>query len=316
MSAIDLLVGYKVDVLNISLGPRLLAYEENHPLQVATRSAVNQGFPVVIAAGNRGPKPNTMQSLACAPWVISVGAADKNRKLLETSSRGTPNRISPTLIAPGADMPIVGTRDFDAGTSFATAYVSGMVLLTTKILTLLLSDMRRTADGDNFLLSLSIDRPVCGLIDSGIDPEALPRYEPNLYHGEKSIQVSHTDEQHLWHLAMQDFLQQQGITHQPNLTPELIKRVLTLAAIPMSDYEAHEVGAGYLDLSVLHQFFREFTPSRLVDVLYANQPLTSEAKLALQKLDLQLNNLWSDTYIDLFDNIFRQAVLFAVAKIM
>ena len=77
----------------------------------------------VFAAGNDGPAANTINPYSVAPWVISVGAADKSGALADFSSRGNPGETGtftmpdgqtwtyssqPTVVATGVD--IVSTR--------------------------------------------------------------------------------------------------------------------------------------------------------------------------------------------------------------
>lgn len=62
---------------------------------------------IVIAAGNFGPLPNTMSWMATLPWVLSVGASNKEgNKLAEFSSRGIPNHPTnkPDIVAPGINI--------------------------------------------------------------------------------------------------------------------------------------------------------------------------------------------------------------------
>lgn len=141
-------------------------FEPFDPVNLASKKAFDRGIVSVFAAGNDGPGSDTHNPYAIAPWVISVGAGDKNGKLAEFSSRGVKGEKgtftldgqswtfynSPSVVAPGVD--VVSTRtvapvsslsaEMDAellepghvpfythmsGTSMATPHVAGIIAL-------------------------------------------------------------------------------------------------------------------------------------------------------------------------------------------
>ncbi|HEX8503196.1 MAG TPA: S8 family serine peptidase [Pyrinomonadaceae bacterium] len=94
-----------VRVVNCSFSANTV-YDENDPVNVATRMLYDRGVNVVFSAGNAGPGMHTLNPYAAAPWVISVGALDQRGRLASYSARGDfgSRRFRPTLSAPGTSV--------------------------------------------------------------------------------------------------------------------------------------------------------------------------------------------------------------------
>jgi serine protease AprX len=133
-------------------------YNPDDPIHVAIKELYDAGVSVVFAAGNSGG-PDTLNTYATSPWVISVAAGTKDSTLASFSSRGridgnwnrrTAQRSDtglyrPTLTAPGEDIEAAksshavvmadGTDPANpmyttaSGTSMATPHVAGTIAL-------------------------------------------------------------------------------------------------------------------------------------------------------------------------------------------
>lgn len=134
---------YKTNIINLSLGSPVNNPCSTDPLCRAVSKAIDSGLIVVAAAGNSGPKANTILSPGISPRVITVGAVDdKNTpnidddKVADFSSRG-PTREGvqkPDLVAPGVNISSLSNIENNrytslSGTSMATPLVSGSAAL-------------------------------------------------------------------------------------------------------------------------------------------------------------------------------------------
>jgi serine protease AprX len=110
----NVLAGFDYLLAHPELGVRVVncsfsadtVYDENDPVNVATRALVEGGVNVVFSAGNSGPGMDTLNPYAAAPWVISVGATDQSGRLADFSSRGDfgSRNFRPTVVAPGVNV--------------------------------------------------------------------------------------------------------------------------------------------------------------------------------------------------------------------
>ncbi len=96
---------YNVKVVNCSFSADTV-FDYNDPVNISTRMITDRGISVVFSAGNTGSGNGTLNPYSAAPWVVSVGATDENRKLAEFSSRGVfgSKQFSPSLVAPGVSV--------------------------------------------------------------------------------------------------------------------------------------------------------------------------------------------------------------------
>lgn len=138
----------------------------SHPMTIATKRLSDRGIITVFSAGNEGNKPGSLTgSYKKAPWVITVAAASRDKKIAEFSSFGSPVKAQeiimddrryfwqdqPTITAPGqnqislraslSSLSALSLRGDSqqlsarllayytqaSGTSLSAAYVSGVI---------------------------------------------------------------------------------------------------------------------------------------------------------------------------------------------
>lgn len=122
LRAIDWANDRKAGVFNLSFtGPKDPAIEE-----VLTKITSRGGI-VVAAAGNDGPKAPAAFP-AAYPNVIAVTAIDEIGRLYKKANRGKHIAVAAPGVLVFAPVP-EGGYDFQTGTSFASAHVSGLVAL-------------------------------------------------------------------------------------------------------------------------------------------------------------------------------------------
>src|SRR5882672_5387073 len=160
---------YAIRVISNSWGTTG-AFAPDDPINVASKLAHDAGMVVVFAAGNDGPRTNTLNPYCVAAWVVCMAAGSKSDlSLADFSSRGIPGDplYHATLTAPGvkiasarATTGVVITAFYaleidspstDAvyyvkasGTSMATPHVSGVAALMLEANSALTPDQVKT----------------------------------------------------------------------------------------------------------------------------------------------------------------------------
>ena len=121
---------YNISVVCMSFGADV--NEKLDPLSMGAEALWKAGITVVTAAGNSGPKNETIKSPGNNPYVITVGALDiSNMNIAEFSSRGpTISGHKPDLLAPAVNITSCNNNTPPytnmSGTSVATPIVAGL----------------------------------------------------------------------------------------------------------------------------------------------------------------------------------------------
>ena len=101
---------------------------------LAADSAAARGTLVVVAMGNSGPAPGTIDTPADAKGIVAVGATDSLGQVAAFSSRGptADGRTKPEVVGPGSAVTVAVAPAgiaVGSGTSFATPLVAGVAAL-------------------------------------------------------------------------------------------------------------------------------------------------------------------------------------------
>lgn len=329
---LDHVIGQKVDVINCSLG-FVGAFDAGEPLARATRVAVETGCCVVVAAGNEGPAPGSMQELALAPWVVSVGSATPAGVPLRTSSRGGPHARGPTVVADGTDYyqpPMDMLVDFtnplasgeptitrpvptmESGTSFAAPVVTRQLAFVRKVLETAASLLDACAAGTESAEPVGL--PVIGLLDTGYDPDFAMASEMGPWRrqahdsGWTHIQLTHTDEERSWCRAV---LKAAG-ERLPAVTVETLHRALPLLAEPVAG-DPWVVGAGMVSDESAIRFAADLT-RRLAGILGGGPPGERDLT-AVADLDDILGPIWSPGRVETFRDLYRTGQRFSICRV-
>lgn len=317
LRGIDRLLQWKVDVISLSLGPAQ-PLPTAHPLALALQTAWESGVGVVVAAGNRGPAPDSLQPLARLPHVVAVGAVDGEGRLLESSSRGSPTGAQPGMVAPGTTVHLPGVPDFAPGTSFAAPRVAGLFVVVLRALQLLHDDFIDVSKGRWSTLTAPVRRPVVGLADTGVNPAALPDrsdLEAMTWHGGDRVQLSRPGQDRIWVETVGRGLARLGVQCSFKVTPDEVRLALAQAASPMPGHASWEVGAGLLDDLQVIEWLSHFTPSRFV-ALCGARALTPPQRDGLAALDAAAGSRWNDAVAQYFVTLFKHTSQQAMVRVV
>lgn len=270
---------------------------------------------MVVAAGNDGPDDGTLQELAQGDWVLSVGATNGDGELLPSSSRGWRDGPCPTVVADGTDYM---QPPFEPGSSFAAPIVAHVAAFLARCLVLSQSDLRGAVERTWEPVGSAIALPQVGYADTGLDPSLElsrgPSAKSILDANGTAARIGRDDRERDWYLEVVQALSEAGIICQVEVSPNVVRRAIELAARPMPG-ERHWVGAGLVSSEIATGFVGDFLPSRWLAVFCpeASEELGRER---LSELDAKLGPLWNDVRTGLLFDLFFTGVILSIARVV
>jgi len=168
-------------LINMSLGTEDTG-DPNDILRVACRAAIARGIWLNAAAGNGGPYSNTVMSPACERYVFATGSGiliprDANTFSFEASAYSSRGPTQEGLVKPdamffGENVQVASSESDSAvvaksGTSFATAFTSGIAILLQQGLAL------NDIDARDFLIRYGEDAQVASFTTQSLQMAEL-----------------------------------------------------------------------------------------------------------------------------------------------
>jgi subtilisin family serine protease len=307
LAGLDWLLSRRLDVVNLSIGPPPTDFNRNDPLHVATRLLVEQGTTVVVAAGNDGPRLDSLAQLARAPWVIAVGAVDDGRRLLDDSSRGTADGPKPSIVADGRDLV---DKPFPPGTSFASPRVAVIAAWLISCLRLAASDSAASLSES---LTDPLPFPTVGFADTGatdvINHAGSPLARQFLDQGETAVRLARDPREQKWYEIVASAARSSDLPITLKSMPELVRRALQRMAVPIEGEPPQAVGSGYVSPELCEEFLAKLTPTRYLGML-------TDAPIEVPELDRRLGPLWDAPKIATLRELFFCGIRPYVTKVL
>lgn len=127
---------YHIRIVNISVGTTYKTINDQDSLIQGVEQLWDEGFIVVAAAGNQGPKPSSITAPGCSKKIITVGSSDLLEGKSAVSGRGpTIDCVcKPDLVAPGNKITSCSNNpsvpySVKSGTSMSTPVISGAIAM-------------------------------------------------------------------------------------------------------------------------------------------------------------------------------------------
>lgn len=284
-----------VRVVNLSLGPPTEEPQnltEFDPVRLAIKNAGEKGLLVVVAAGNNGPNPNTLNPWSIGPNVISVGATDENKVLVEKSSRGDPenSEFVPTVVSNGND-PLGIPPGYDyipVSTSFAAPMVSFIACLFIRFVLILKSCMKNRYPKD-------VEVRVA-FMDTGLNPKELSKMA-----GPVHFMISNYVNVTKIHRILSKLtteLKLKNVKFNINTSPKTIKKMIVRTAKPLvENNRPFESGAGFVDFNLAGDYLKSFGSKELVEV-FSDTNLIPEVDGMITKFDKQYGHFLTKSDIE------------------
>ena len=312
LKGLDWILEQHPDIVNISLGPREIP--DDDPINLALLMLYLMNIPVIVAAGNNGlGGGGTLQALATHPTIISVGATDQNRKILNTSSRGYDHGPGVTVVTDGTS----NSDIYPPSTSFAAPKVTGLAMYLKSYLSFVIFELCDLNKKEKW--SSIITSPVIGALDTGYDSNlAFHDNLEKIYMKKEysSIRIFRTDEEQKWYTEYSLFLRRCGIDTIHPLSPDIIKKCLEMSAKPIPEENVLSMGAGFIDVQCIDELLDCITPERLTRILFPDVLDESRNCDHMQECNQALGSLPNTQKLETIKNYIGASHRLVVARVL
>lgn len=304
IAGIDWFISNRPDVINLSLGPAT----PSDAIDAAVRRAMDANIPVVVAAGNAGPAPDTLQPLARVPGVVAVGATGEDGELLPTSSRGTRSGPTPAVVACGLiDVP--DQRFPEPSTSWAAPRVAAIGAFVKVLLAAIAADVQALISQSWPPPDPHVRVPVVAFCDTGAPAGRLGRRAD-------PVEVARTARQREWYYAVVRALNGYGLDKMIVHAPYQVGLALEMMAAPMPHYERFEAGAGFVSNAQLINFLIEdFRPLQFA-MLFCDAQRLEPFIAGLDDLGKRIGPIWDEAQMQTLKNSVDRTCLKMMARVM
>lgn len=307
IAGVDFCCRHGVQVLNLSLGGPG-EFDPTDPVSLALAFAIEQERAVVVvAAGNNGPKQGSMQRLARAPWVIAVGATDRDGHLLTSSSRGLSGRYQPCVVADGTHVEATG----GSGTSYAAQRVSQLAAALNSLMYFSLRGFK-LAQGEWALLSHGIPVPTLGILDTGETHGLLLPPDPHRLGVADHLSIGNAPSERTWYSELFERIRAGAWSVAPD--PGIVRRLLQLAARPVAGAGREDVGAGRISHESVIEMLASLTPSKWLQA-FIPEAFETLAAEEIAGLDRRLGPLWEPARAEGILHVIWTSLLIAEVKV-
>lgn len=294
--------GANAHVYRLSLGVMPWANDSSDALNVALAYIMSKNRIVVVAAGNWGPRPGTLSSLATVPGIISVGAAQPDGDVLRLSSRGAPGGQYPTVVADGT---AGEDLDLPEGTSHATARVAVWCLWLRSMLQFLTDELHAYYSEGKAITATPIPG-VLAHLDTGFteaEVQAIVQHRMGKVWSSPKSEAYLGGNRRNWLMLVTSALDNMEIRVDVSYSQANVRQLLMNTADSKVCSDPAACGAGFVSRLGIRAYLEGMTPSRFTENFGARPIDGTEASL-LRKLDEMLGPLWSKPGLELLEKKF------------
>ena len=269
MRALDDYISLGIRVVNLSL---LVKTQLDDPIHKLIEKCIENRISIIVAAGNKGPKENSINPIGMIRGVISVGAIDDDGKVIARSSRGIKGKFGPTVVANGcSNIPkeLLNTKPIYYYSPPSTSYAAPKITRCVSAIIVMIRVLENIINATTNSSLKPVELPPIYAPDTGgeIDFDLYPPYVKKMVEENRFyLDVRPNIEEKKWMRVALDFIIEYVrpliyITDRPYFIKMIIEKIARKEKSQM----IHEVGAGKVTIDSVIAFFSKFS---LLDLIW------------------------------------------------